>query len=149
MEYTDNFNPAYDDSDFLSESMDNYKFIEDTKRLDRGYNVIWRMSPRSDGNLKRTKVVVYTTSGGLGSNIRDAETGCYYKSKVGTKDEDLFFKVALATGECKKSKNGSSVLFYTNPSQYKSHQHVQNMDGTCYEWNSKYDARIKEIQSKK
>jgi len=146
MDYTDNFNPAYqDDTDLISDSRENNRFINDTKKSDRGYNVVWRYFPRSDGRMKRTKVEFYTTSG-VGSNIRDAETGAYYVNKVGSLDEDLFFKVSLATGEC-KSLNNSNILFYTSPNHYMSHMRNELNQNTIALWESKRDNRIKELSS--
>ena len=137
MEYND-FNPAYDDE------LDNRKVLDDAKKMDRGYNVIWRMRPRSDGNLKRTKIVIYT-SGDIGSNIRDAETGVYYSSKVGSADEDLFFKVGLSTGEC-TSKNGSSTMFYTSPHHYMSHMGYELDSNLISRWEEKHNDRVKEVK---
>jgi hypothetical protein len=138
MEYNDNFNPAYD-NDF-----DTRKVLDDTKKIDRGYNVIWRMRPRPDGSLKRTKIEIYT-SGDIGTHIRDAETGIYYNNKVGSADEDLFFKVGLSTGEC-KSKNGSSTMFYTSPHHYMSHMGCDLDANLIARWESKHNDRIKEAK---
>ena len=100
----DYFNPTdpneYDDVD---------KLLDKSKRMDKGYNVIYRQVQKKDGNLKKQKIDIYTTSG-VGNRIRDAETGQYFSNYVGSKDEDLFFKVVLATGEC-RSANGSNTLF--------------------------------------
>ena len=62
---------------------------------------------------------VYTTSG-VGSYIRDAETGEFYPHLMGSKDEHLYYSIILATGEL-NSKNGSNVLFYQSPYHYKAH----------------------------
>lgn len=141
MEYNDNFNPAYNDNDF-GDIMDQRKTIEDAKKLDRGYNAIWRMRTRSDGKLKKTRIDVYT-SGDIGSSIRDAETGAYYMSKVGSADEDLFFKVGLATGEC-TSKNNSSTLFYSSPNHYMSHMQCELDEETIARWEAKHNDRVQE-----
>jgi len=141
MEYNDNFNPAYNDNDF-GDIMDQRKTIEDAKKLDRGYNAIWRMRTRSDGKLKKTRIDVYT-SGDIGSSIRDAETGAYYMSKVGSADEDLFFKVGLATGEC-TSKNNSSTLFYSSPNHYVSHMQCELDEETISRWEAKHNDRVQE-----
>jgi hypothetical protein len=141
MEYNDNFNPAYNDNDF-GDIMDQRKTIEDAKKLDRGYNAIWRMRTRSDGKLKKTRIDVYT-SGDIGCSIRDAETGAYYMSKVGSADEDLFFKVGLATGEC-TSKNNSSTLFYSSPNHYMSHMQCELDEETIARWEAKHNDRVQE-----
>jgi hypothetical protein len=142
MEYTDNFNPAYNDNDYVDDFMDNRKTIEDTKKMDRGYNAIFRMRPRSDGKLKKTKIDVYT-SGDIGSSIRDAESGIYFSFKVGSADEDLFFKVGLSTGEC-NSKNKSSTLFYLSPNHYMSHMQCELDEETISRWEEKHNDRVQE-----
>ena len=86
---------------------------------DKGYNAVYRQTVRADGRTKQTKIALYT-SGGTGTQIRDAETGHFYNRLVGSKHEDGFFKVALATGEC-RSKNASNALFFASPSHYFSH----------------------------
>jgi hypothetical protein len=112
------------------------------KKKDRGYNKVYRMIPRaSDGKIINTKIDVYTT-GYIGSRIRDAETGEYYNYNVGSKYEDLFFKVALATGEC-NSKNGSSTLFYLSPHQYMSHLNVDLDDSVINSWEEKRNIFLK------
>ena len=108
---------AYCENEYLDDSLNlNNKhniLMNETNNVDRGLAKMWSYVERSDGSLKRTKVNVYT-SGSMGSNIRNAETGEYYNDIVGSLDEDLYFKVAIATGEL-KAKNGSNTLFYTSP----------------------------------
>lgn len=118
----------------------------DARRSDKGYNVIWRTMPTLTGP-KKCKVGCYTSSG-IGNNIRDAETGQYYNELVGSCDEDLFFKVCLATGEC-KSENNSSTLFYSSPCQYMSHMSCELGEREIAVWDSKYAARVEEIKRNK
>jgi len=124
-----------------------YNVLDDTKKFDKGYNKIRRVFDRVDGNPKRNKVEIYTT-GDTGSNIRDAETGTYYKNKVGSSDEHLFFKVILATGEC-IGKNGSSTLFYLSPNHYMSHMNCNVEPKSIAQWESKRDAIIREKETNK
>ena len=116
----------------------NENFLETTKMMSSGYNKIWRNVLRHDGKPKRTKIEIYTT-GGVGSNIKDAETGEYYSSKVGTANENYFFKVILATGECDKS-NGSTTLFFTSPHHYMAHMHGNVPQKAIEKWNARRDA---------
>jgi hypothetical protein len=112
------------------------------KKIDRGYNKVYRNIPRaSDGKIINTKIDVYTT-GSIGSRIRDADTGEYYNYKVGSRDEDLFFKVSLATGEC-NSKNGSNTLFYLSPHHYMSHLNVELDDSVINSWEEKRNIFLK------
>jgi hypothetical protein len=73
MEYTD-FN---DQNDSYEEQKEQRKLVEEAKKMDRGYNVIYRSLPNKKGQLVRTPIGIYT-SGGTDSQIRDAETGAYY-----------------------------------------------------------------------
>lgn len=128
------------------------KEIDLLKSSDVGYNKIYRQVHRdSDDMLIKKKIDCYT-SGIVGSNIRDAETGEYYKFLVGSKEEDLFFKVSLATGEC-KSKNKSHTLFYASPSHYSSHMYTEVTDTIIMNWENKRDSCLglldKESSSKK
>jgi hypothetical protein len=146
MEYNDHFNPA-DNNDYdvpsYANNGDKTGFLDEPKKLDRGYNKIWRMRERIDGTIKRTKIEIYTSSG-IGSNIRDAETGEYYPQIVGSEDEDLFFKVGLSTGEC-TSRNGSNTLFYISPHHYMSHLGCTLSIDSINRWQEKKDYRMKQL----
>ena len=123
------------------------KIIKEARSMDRGYNVIYRTCPNKKGQQVRTPINIYT-SGGTDSQIRDAETGAYYSHIVGSADEDLYFKVILATGEC-KSKNGSNTLFYVSPRHYMSHLNNEVSEDTLQRWEEKRDARYKAIETRK
>lgn len=127
------------------------KNLEDVRSRDRGYNVIYRkaerISGRNKGRIYNKKIRIYTTSG-TGSNIRDAETGQYYSNIVGSKDENLFFKVILATGEC-KSANKSSTLFYLSPQHYANHLLCHLSDEIIHNWEEKRDKRLSELKIEK
>jgi hypothetical protein len=138
MSYNDNFNSA-DNMDYSVSSNDLKKATENLKKSDRGYNAIWRMVPKN-GKIKRTKIEIYTSSGN-GSHIRDAETGHYYEHIVGTADEDLYFTVILATGEC-KSDNDSSTLFYLSPQHYMKHLNCELNPEIIARWEDKRDSRL-------
>ena len=143
MEY-DRFSPAYnDDTDIITSGKKDE--LQELKNIDGGYNKILRMIPRADGRLKRTKIELYT-SNGIGTNIRDAETGHYYNNKVGSFDEELFFKVNLATGEC-QSRNGLSKLFYRSPQHYMSHMKCNLDEKTIYDWEKRYNNRVNETKN--
>jgi hypothetical protein len=92
----------------------------------------------------------FYNSSDIGNCIRDAETGSYFSDKVGSENEDLYFKVALATGEC-KSANGSSTMFFTSPQRYITHMRVNLKTEIIKAWQEKRDARLQVIgrESKK
>lgn len=123
------------------------QMFEKTKRQDRGYNVIYRKAYRKDGRKINKKIEIYTSIG-TGNRIRDAETGEYTDYIIGSKNEDLFFKVILATGEC-KSANGSHTLFFASPQHYANHLHCDVDPKIVTDWEEKRDARLIEIKREK
>jgi hypothetical protein len=142
--YHDDYLNQDDQNDFDEHDAD--KMFEKVKRQDKGYNVISRKVLKKDGRLYNKKIEIYT-SNGTGNRIRDAETGEYFSNLVGSKDEDLFFKVVLATGEC-RSANGSITVFYSSPHHYASHL-VCNVDPILsHNWELKRDSRLSELKKK-
>jgi hypothetical protein len=142
--------PYYDYNDNTDNSCNTeelQKMKEEMKKSDRGYNAMWRMMPKNNGRMKRTKVEAYT-SGCFGSRIRDAETGEFYNHIVGTSDEDLYFSVILATGEC-NSKNGSSTLFYLSPQHYMKHFNCSLDDKFIAKWQEKRKLKLSEVPTTK
>ena len=137
-DYYDQEDLVYNDSDRLD------KILEESKKVDRGHNNIYIKVQKRDGTLKRKKIDVYTSSG-VGTRIRDAETGEYYPNIVGSKDEDLFYKVNWATGEC-DSLNGSSTMFYMSPQHFINHTNSKVSDNEISSWESKRNARLAEIE---
>jgi hypothetical protein len=145
MYYKEQYDPTENDQ-YEVASTDQKGVIENMKKMDKGYNKIWRMLPRADDTLKRTKIEFYT-SGDTGHKIRDAETGTYYNDLVGSANEDLYFKVGLATGEC-TSANKSSTLFFTSPQRYITRMHATLTPEIIANWEAKRDARLDAIGKK-
>lgn len=137
----DNYNPS-DPNDYDNE-ID--KMFNKTKKIDAGYNAVYRKVQSKDGRWKNKKIDVYTSSG-VGTHIRDAETGEYFPNYVGSKDEDLFYKVALSTGEC-TSVNGSNTLFYVSPQHYMNHLNNEVSPERIALWEEKRNARLLELKS--
>ena len=130
-------------SDSLSMCTNDYKLhIQQMKQYDRGYNTIYRTI---DG--KRHAIELYS-SGDIGSNIRNAETGEYYDYIVGSANQDLFFSVKLATGEF-TSANKSGALFYLSPKHCMSHLHSNVNDRTVANWEAKRELQLKVINKLK
>jgi len=146
MEFSDYYNP-HDDNDSLNSKLEKINLLEESKAIDRGYSKVYRYVENDRGNVKRIKIELYT-SGDMGSNIRDAESGDYYKYKVGSLDEELFFKVALSTGEC-KSANGSNILFYTSPNHFMNHLNEEVSEDIVGKWQERHDRRFKIVESMK
>lgn len=137
MEYDDRYTPLesndYDGPDFKQDSA-----LKKSKVLNRGYHKIFRSVLLSNNKTKSIEIGVYG-SGSHESPIRNAETGEYYKYKVGTMDEDLFFKVMISTGEI---PTGPLTLFYDSPEHYERHQYLE-LDGlTKKRWEVKRQCRL-------
>jgi hypothetical protein len=131
MDFDDNiFNPT-GVNDFDNE-------IQEFKSLDKGYNKIYKdgVVLSKNGKYKKKKIEFYT-SGDRGTRIRDAITGIYYNDKVGSFNENKFFKVSLATGQC-TSKNGSHTLFYRTPQQYMTHFATQLSPVFIQKWENEF-----------
>ena len=142
----DYFNPAnsndYDNDDEAIKTPEDA--IAKALREDRGLNTLTRKVQLDSGKIKNKRIRVFTSSG-VGTKIRDAETGEYYPNKVGSKDEDLFFKVAIATGECNNA-NGSNTLFYCSPQHYENHLYTDLDPERIAVWEAKRDDRLKELK---
>lgn len=128
----------HDDNIFNPTGVNDFdKEIQDFKSFDKGYNKIYKgLVVSKNGKKKKNKVEFYT-SGDRGTRIRDAITGMYYNAKVGSFNEDKYFKVSLATGQC-NSANGSHMLYYQTPQQYMTHFGVQLNQDVIAKWDSEF-----------
>jgi len=68
--------------------------------------------------------------------------------RVGTKDEDLFFSVILATGELKK-QDGSPTLFYEHPDHYERHFFTKLPQQLKTDWEIKRNHALSKIRLQK
>ena len=134
MEYDDRYTPLEaNDLDENIQTSSSHKI----KSLNRGYNKLVRNIVIND-RLQKMVIGVYG-SGSHESPIRNAETGEYYNYKVGSMDEDLFFKVIISTGEV---PTGPLTLFYDSPEHYERHLYVK-LDGlTKQKWAIKNKSRL-------
>ena len=130
-------------------SVDNNELTK-FRNLDKNFYVITRTAPFERKGIvmyKKKKIGVYT-SGGVGAKIRNAETGEYYNYTVGSKYEDMFFSVRLATGEC-NGKHSAATLFFTSPQHYTSYLHNDVSEDILDIWNYKRDKLIKDAKETK
>jgi hypothetical protein len=141
----DYFNPVDPNDSDLDQN--NNEAVTKALLEDRGLNVISRVVKLDNGRIKNKRIRVYSSTG-VGSRIRDAETGDYYPNKVGSKDEDLFFKVSMATGEC-RSANGSNILFYCSPQHYQNHLYSEVDPKIISAWEMRRDLRLKEMNQER
>ena len=115
----DHFHPL-EKNEIEETSNNNNDILNNLKKMDRGYHKVTRKINQVwvDGKYyKNTPIEFYSSS--ENGYIRNAITGYRSRVKVGTKDEDTFFKVKIASGECKKN---SGMLFYDSPEQFEKHQ---------------------------
>jgi hypothetical protein len=148
----DHYHPsAENDYDYTNDDFGNdlnYKdglnvLFKEAKQLNYGFN---RIKRRVCHNGKWKKHLdFYTTSSDVGSTIRDAETGEYYDTKVGSMKEHLYFKATLATGEC-NSLNGSNTLFYLTPEKYEKHFGVNVPQYIKEKWYKKKNEIIQSLK---
>ena len=129
MYYDDIFHPN-DENDVNNHQK---KELNNIKSIDLGYGYIYRRRMTSTGKFKKTRIDCYT-SGDSGTNIRNAETGNSYKYKVGSKEEDLFFKVTMATGEI---TNYRRTFFFSTPMEYEKHLNQSLKDDIKKKWHEK------------
>jgi len=110
--------------DYLNDCMnDNFdepkskkEIFEDMKKADKGY-YSWT---RPASGLKKSHKIEAYSSGDVGSRIRDPITGDRYRNYlVGSRNEDLFFKVRMCTGEF--GGREGPTLFYSSPEEYERH----------------------------
>jgi hypothetical protein len=109
----------YEPSEHSGNTLETYrknqrKNMDEYKMIDKGFRKITILNKG-----KPVEVEYYQTLSTPGIMIRDAITGARYKEyRVGSKEEDLFFKVRLAIG---KSDIDSMLLFYDSPEVYEGH----------------------------
>lgn len=107
------------------------KLMEDLKNEDRGYCKVKRPSPDPNKFGITTDVELYCGSLVPGAKIRGAITGVKFNQyRVGTKDEYMFFKINMATGE--KGLRGNTVFYFDTPEQYERHMRC-TLDTACKE----------------
>jgi len=136
MYYEDSFHPN-EENDITNQQR---KEINNIKSIDSGFGYVYRNKQTQLGKNKKTRIDCYA-SGDIGANIRNAETGNYYKYKIGSKEEDLFFKIAMSTGEL-KTKSGSNLLFYDSPEHFEKHLMINLDENIKDKWLEKKDALL-------
>lgn len=145
MYYDDPYNPTLE-NDYDSVSQDSSttantfrqkqrNHLDNSKKADKGYHKIKRFI---DG--KKYSFEIYNGYLVTGSSIRNALTGTKYEHyKIGTRDEDLLFKVKFSTGD--KGMNGDHVtLFYDNPEHFERHTKMVISSDVKSAWLQKHTA---------
>jgi hypothetical protein len=111
------------------------KMMEELKKIDKGYYKIYRYV-NDKNKSKKKSIEIYSTETTPGFRIRGAITGSHYSNfKVGSKDEDIFYKVAICTGECKENNS----FYFDNPEQYERHMQTTVSQSEKEEWYEKFN----------
>lgn len=69
-------------------------------------------------NNKTVRITIYASNNTPNAGIVNAVSGNKYNSRVGTRDETIYFSTLLSTGECGQT---SPLLFYDSPEQCEEH----------------------------
>ena len=139
MEYDDRYTPL-ESNDYDDSNQNQQSALKKVQSLNRGYHKLMR-NILVNNRTKKIELGVYG-SGSQESPIRNAETGEYYKYKVGTMDEDLFFKNMVSIGEI---PSGPLTLFYDSPEQYERHQGITLDNLIKKRWENKRQFRLNVI----
>lgn len=95
--------------------------FDELRNSDKHYHRIYRNIVNRDGLAKRTKVEMFSSK--IGGLIRDAVTGEYTKYKVGSKDEDLFFKTSFPG--LFPTEKGPFLFYYKSPDEFERQQDLE------------------------
>ncbi len=116
------------------------------KPFDNKYEEYTIKNDREKYNKKNKDTIVENYgSGQNGTRIRNAVTGQRYPYFVGTKSEDLFFKVSNATGL--NGRKDTLILFYDSPEQFENHYHTVVSTDIKNTWNEKFLIARQRVQS--
>lgn len=136
--------------DRYSEESSGYYFATKTDPSTTNKKHVRRINPETK---KGVRVEFFTTNTSPNSIIRHAITGTLQGVdrqffKAGSKDEDLFFSVILATGELGQT---APVLFYDNPEQYERHFFTKVPQQLKDRWNEKrntamFNLRLRQLR---
>jgi hypothetical protein len=99
--------------------------------VSRAFNDRWR-----DGKFYKNVTINMHGSGDSGSLIRNAVTGSITNYVVGSRDQDLFYKVSMCTGLDRDHK--PVHLFYDSPTQYENHQFTIVSDEVKELWSERF-----------
>ena len=93
-------------------------------------------------NVKKSSRTTYY-SDIVGESIKDAVTGATYPWKVGSKEEDKFFRVIITCNQCELNVNGRThntmgrgvhKAFYDSPKSYMEHHKCVLDDDLIKTW---------------
>ena len=147
----DFYAPNFDEGEYIEKDkekgkLNSKKVITEMKREDAHFYRIHHASNiwMNEQFYKQLFIECYS-SGNTGAHIRDAVTGDFTRYIVGSRDEDLFFKVRDATG-IMSTRGDSGSFFYMSPEQCENNRYCEIDKSVKDAWNIKYTEAVKRIQ---
>jgi hypothetical protein len=147
-----------DNNSFGSDSEMDFDYYQDTYEMESvasstEFSTIIKKNKKNkkpeDSGYRKIKskggdLVYFTSSLIPGSSIRDAIYGQYdFTSKIGSSDEDLFFKLINKSNGIDRLKEDH--LFYDNPEQCERHMGITISQGTKDKWREKYQNALNRL----
>jgi hypothetical protein len=121
MYYEDYMHPTQD-NDVNSVDLKNNTFLNNLKTTERDCLRVKKRVVLNDGREKNVAYELYGSKG-VGTKIRNAVTGSKTNYLVGSRYEDLFFKVTESSGT--NGRKDPLQLYYDSPEQYENHCFVK------------------------
>ena len=123
--------------DHYSEDSSPYYASSNVDPSTRNKCVVMRYNPEKKRNVP---VKFFPTKSTPNSIIKNALNGAFQTPfRVGSRDEDLFFSVLLATGELGQE---APLLFYDSPEQYEQHFFTKISVDAKDAWRQKRDSAL-------
>lgn len=104
------------------------------KKLDAGYNVYYIIK-----NKIKIRIEMYSTSANVGTLIRCPFTGIRSNDKVGSANENYYFKARMPS----KGKGDVPItLYYTTPDSFERHHFINIPQQVKNEWYEKNNIMV-------
>ena len=146
LDEVDHYRDEYSEhDDFISEESSIEFSVVENKNNQKN-----KKNKPEDSGLRKIKTkegnfVYYSTSLNPGAGIRDAIYGQYdFTMKVGSSDEDLFFKVINKSNGIDRLKEDH--LYYDNPDQCERHMGITISQEAKERWTEKYQKALEKHQ---
>ena len=116
---------------------DETRVFDEFKNTDSGYHKMFKSVTNRHGLTKRVKIELYSSK--INGLIRDALTGLYTDYRVGSLDEDLFFKSSFPGTF--PTETAPHMFYYKTPEEYERNQLIEINTETKQRWFEKMQAR--------
>jgi hypothetical protein len=133
-------NIEFDDHEMSVPDTESVSEKSDSKHIrDAGYHKY-----KIGGHKSKKTIEFYDSTSVMGTTIRYATTGIYTSGhKVGSRDEDLYFKVVDTTHPPNsKGIHVPCYLYYESPEQWEKHFGGSCSEETKNTWREKYNRAI-------